>query len=195
MIHPHTKQTNDFPARFVTARAELQPTTMRTRCNNSLNTQSVTFAADLHRMMLILIVSPKSRGRRKHGRKHANITRLRWRSTVRLYKWYISLCYSCLGTTANILFKITRRTSHLTSEVKAKVRPLVESIYGFESSARESVKSRNRQLTQQLKHKFGLCYRVSRVYVGCFAVYLRLHGRALETKSIRSLGAASFRPS
>ncbi|KAG2138322.1 hypothetical protein DEU56DRAFT_736455 [Suillus clintonianus] len=61
----------------------------------------------------------------------------------------------------DIIQMITRRTSHLTSEVKAKVRPLVESIYGFESSARESVKSRNRQLAQQLKHKFGLCYRVS----------------------------------
>ncbi|KAG1789921.1 WD40-repeat-containing domain protein [Suillus plorans] len=59
----------------------------------------------------------------------------------------------------DIIQMITRRTSHLTSEVKAKVRPLVESIYGFESSARESVKSRNRQLAQQLKHKFGLCYR------------------------------------
>ncbi|KAG2748064.1 hypothetical protein P692DRAFT_20649291, partial [Suillus brevipes Sb2] len=60
---------------------------------------------------------------------------------------------------SDIIQMITCCTSHLTSEVKAKVRPLVESIYGFESSARESVKSRNRQLAQQLKHKFGLCYR------------------------------------
>ena len=50
--------------------------------------------------------------------------------------------------------------------MKGKVRPLVESIYGFESSTRESIKSGNRRLTRQLKDKFGLCYRVSGQYPG-----------------------------
>ncbi|KAG1852580.1 hypothetical protein C8R48DRAFT_777403 [Suillus tomentosus] len=58
----------------------------------------------------------------------------------------------------DIIQMITRCTSHLTSEIKAKVRPLVESIYGFESSTKESIKSRNHRLAQQLKQKFGLCY-------------------------------------
>ncbi|KAG1766093.1 hypothetical protein EDD22DRAFT_774448 [Suillus occidentalis] len=50
-------------------------------------------------------------------------------------------------------------TSHLTGEVKAKLRPLVESVYGFECSTRESARSRNCRLVQRLKHKFSLCYR------------------------------------
>lgn len=64
----------------------------------------------------------------------------------------------------NLLLEITRRTSHLTSEVKAKLRPLVESLYGFDCSTRESIKSKNRRLVRELKHKFGLCYRVSGQY-------------------------------
>ncbi|KAG2742875.1 hypothetical protein P692DRAFT_20680351, partial [Suillus brevipes Sb2] len=35
---------------------------------------------------------------------------------------------------SDIIQMITCHTSHLTSKVKAKVRPLVESIYGFKSS-------------------------------------------------------------
>ncbi|KAG1785769.1 uncharacterized protein HD556DRAFT_1314035 [Suillus plorans] len=58
----------------------------------------------------------------------------------------------------NLSLEITCRTSHLTGEVKAKLRPLAESIYGFDCSTRESVKSKNRQLVQDLKDKFGLCY-------------------------------------
>ncbi|KAG1858495.1 hypothetical protein F4604DRAFT_1684906 [Suillus subluteus] len=58
----------------------------------------------------------------------------------------------------NFLFKITQRTLHLTSEVKAKVRPLIENIYGFKSTNQESIKCRNCKLARQLKDKFGLCY-------------------------------------
>lgn len=68
---------------------------------------------------------------------------------------------SLLFQLSNILLEITCRTSHLTSEVKAKLQPLVESLYGFDCSTRESVKSRNRRLVRELKEKFGLCYRVS----------------------------------
>ncbi|KAG1763525.1 hypothetical protein EDD22DRAFT_1022498 [Suillus occidentalis] len=69
-------------------------------------------------------------------------------------------CYEMeMGYNGEIIQMITRRTSHLTSEVKGKVRPLVESIYGFESTNRESIKSRNRKLARQLKDKFGMCYR------------------------------------
>jgi len=71
---------------------------------------------------------------------------------------------------ANFLIKITRRTSHLTSEVKGKVHPLVESIYGFESTNRESIKSRNCKLARQLKDKFGMCYRV-RSHISSHVLY------------------------
>ncbi|KAG2109530.1 hypothetical protein DEU56DRAFT_762422 [Suillus clintonianus] len=64
-----------------------------------------------------------------------------------------------IGFNGEIIQMITRHTLHLTSEVKGKVRPLVESIYGFESTNRESIKSRNRKLARQLKDKFGMCYR------------------------------------
>ncbi|KAG1835321.1 hypothetical protein DFJ58DRAFT_868295 [Suillus subalutaceus] len=64
-----------------------------------------------------------------------------------------------MGFNGKIIQMITQRTSHLTSEVKAKVRPLVENIYGFESTNRESIKCRNRKRARQLKDKFGLCYR------------------------------------
>ncbi|KAG2135269.1 hypothetical protein DEU56DRAFT_949198 [Suillus clintonianus] len=64
-----------------------------------------------------------------------------------------------MGFNSEIIQIITRRTSHLTSQVKGKVRSLVENIYGFEHGSRESVKSRNRRLARQLKSKFGLCYR------------------------------------
>ncbi|KAG1755303.1 hypothetical protein EDD22DRAFT_957396 [Suillus occidentalis] len=64
-----------------------------------------------------------------------------------------------IGFNGEIIQMITRCTSHLTSEVKAKLRPLVESLYGFDCSTRESVKSRNRRLVRELKEKFGLCYR------------------------------------
>lgn len=74
-----------------------------------------------------------------------------------------NLNLSVLFMLLNLLFEITRRTSHLTSEVKAKLRPLVESIYGFDCSTRESVKAKNRRLICDLKDKFGLCYRVSRL--------------------------------
>ncbi|KAG2739605.1 hypothetical protein P692DRAFT_20755194 [Suillus brevipes Sb2] len=69
-------------------------------------------------------------------------------------------CYEMeMGYNGEIIQMITWRTSHLTSEVKGKVHPLVESIYGFESTNRESIKSRNRKLARQLKDKFGMCYR------------------------------------
>ncbi|KAG1778109.1 hypothetical protein EV702DRAFT_1044801 [Suillus placidus] len=64
-----------------------------------------------------------------------------------------------IGFDGEIIQMITRRTSHLTSEVKGKVRPLVENIYSFESTNWESIKSRNHKLAHQLKNKFGLCYR------------------------------------
>ncbi|KAG1788446.1 uncharacterized protein HD556DRAFT_1312036 [Suillus plorans] len=63
-----------------------------------------------------------------------------------------------IGFNGKIIQMITCRTSHLTSEVKAKLRPLVESIYGFNCSTRESVKAKNRRLVCDLKDKFGLCY-------------------------------------
>ncbi|KAG1850656.1 hypothetical protein F4604DRAFT_1687054 [Suillus subluteus] len=69
-------------------------------------------------------------------------------------------CYEMeMGFNGEIIQMITRCTSHLTSEVKAKVQLLVENIYGFESTNRESIKCRNRKCTRQLKDKFGLCYR------------------------------------
>ncbi|KAG1852293.1 hypothetical protein DFJ58DRAFT_414880, partial [Suillus subalutaceus] len=69
-------------------------------------------------------------------------------------------CYEMvMGFNGEIIQMITRRTLHLTSEVKGKVCPLVENIYGFESTNRESIKCRNRKLARQLKDKFGMCYR------------------------------------
>ncbi|KAG1887206.1 hypothetical protein F4604DRAFT_1570919, partial [Suillus subluteus] len=68
-------------------------------------------------------------------------------------------CYEMeMGFNGEIIQMITWRTSHLTSEVKGKVRPLVENIYGFESTNQESIKYRNRKLARQLKDKFGMCY-------------------------------------
>ncbi|KAG1751473.1 uncharacterized protein EDB91DRAFT_1243734 [Suillus paluster] len=63
-----------------------------------------------------------------------------------------------MGFNGKIIQMITCCTSHLTGEVKGKVRPLVKNIYGFESTNQESIKSRNRKLAHQLKDKFGLCY-------------------------------------
>ncbi|KAG2144161.1 uncharacterized protein EDB93DRAFT_1087752 [Suillus bovinus] len=62
---------------------------------------------------------------------------------------------------SEIIQIITCRMSHLTSQVKGKVRSLIKNIYGFEHGSRESVKSRNRRLARQLKNKFGLCYQVN----------------------------------
>ncbi|KAG1841650.1 hypothetical protein DFJ58DRAFT_856318 [Suillus subalutaceus] len=69
-------------------------------------------------------------------------------------------CYEMeMGFNGKIIQMITQHTSHLTSEVKVKVRLLIENIYGFESTNRESIKCRNRKRAHQLKDKFGLCYR------------------------------------
>ncbi|KAG1874101.1 hypothetical protein C8R48DRAFT_545686, partial [Suillus tomentosus] len=79
----------------------------------------------------------------------------------------------------NLLLKIMHRTSHLTGEVKAKLCPLVESIYGFDCSLRESIKSKNRRLIQDLKDKFGLCYRSHVPCSGLFQMRLNQKGANL----------------
>ncbi|KAG1823781.1 uncharacterized protein BJ212DRAFT_1476644 [Suillus subaureus] len=63
-----------------------------------------------------------------------------------------------MGFNNEIIKMIMLCTSHLTGKVKAKLQPLVKSVYGFESSTRELVGSRNHHLVQKLKHKFSLCY-------------------------------------
>jgi hypothetical protein len=66
-------------------------------------------------------------------------------------------CFNCLTFCSRS--HATPDTSQ--SEVKAKLRPLMESLDGFYCSTGESVKSRNRRLVHELKDKFGLCYQVS----------------------------------
>ncbi|KAG6376542.1 hypothetical protein JVT61DRAFT_2537 [Boletus reticuloceps] len=56
--------------------------------------------------------------------------------------------------------QITNRTWHLTSELKMKIRPLTEAIYGFESSTKRAIQANNRKLVEDLIEDFGLCYRV-----------------------------------
>jgi hypothetical protein len=80
------------------------------------------------------------------------------RSLVVLISWMTQLLWP--------RFQITNRTWHLTSELKSKIRPLVEVMYGFESSAKSAVKDRNRKLVEDLTEDFGFCYKVPSI--SCF---------------------------
>jgi len=51
------------------------------------------------------------------------------------------------------------RTWQLTGELKAKICPLIETMYGFESTSRTST-AKNREVVVQLKTSLGFCYKV-----------------------------------
>ncbi|KIJ11911.1 hypothetical protein PAXINDRAFT_15242 [Paxillus involutus ATCC 200175] len=74
---------------------------------------------------------------------------------------WLEACQMC---EAQILFNdeiiqlITNRVWQLSGELKTKIRPLVETMYGFENSVKPAVVGRNRALVEDLKTDFGLCY-------------------------------------
>jgi len=60
------------------------------------------------------------------------------------------------------------RMWQLTGELKAKIRPLIEAMYGFEESFNEtSSTTKNRGLVAQLKTSLGFCYKVSGSHLVC----------------------------
>jgi len=60
------------------------------------------------------------------------------------------------------------RTWQLTGELKAKICPLVEAMYGFEESFDEtSSTTKNHGLVAQLKMNLGFCYKVSSSHLIC----------------------------
>ncbi|KAF8415943.1 hypothetical protein L210DRAFT_3430169 [Boletus edulis BED1] len=69
------------------------------------------------------------------------------------------VCDTQINFNNEIIQLITNRTWHLTSELKTKIRPLTEAIYGFESSTKRAVQANNRKLVEDLVEDFGLCYR------------------------------------
>ncbi|KIJ12241.1 hypothetical protein PAXINDRAFT_14865 [Paxillus involutus ATCC 200175] len=75
---------------------------------------------------------------------------------------WLEACQMCK---AQILFNdeiiqlITNRVWQLSGELKTKICPLVETMYGFENSMKPAVVGRNRALVEDLKTDFGLCYR------------------------------------
>ncbi|KAF8122192.1 hypothetical protein EV363DRAFT_1183461 [Boletus edulis] len=56
------------------------------------------------------------------------------------------VCDTQINFNNEIIQLITNRTWHLTSELKTKIRPLTEAIYGFESSTKRAVQANNRKL-------------------------------------------------
>ncbi|KAF9237172.1 hypothetical protein BU15DRAFT_33072, partial [Melanogaster broomeanus] len=68
-------------------------------------------------------------------------------------------CKAQINFNNEVIQLITNRMWHLTSELKSKIRPLVEVMYGFESSAKTAIKARNRKLVEDLTEDFGFCYK------------------------------------
>lgn len=46
-----------------------------------------------------------------------------------------------------------------------KIHPLVEAIYGFESSTKPAAQTLNRKLVEDLTEDFGLCYKVCLIVI------------------------------
>jgi len=65
------------------------------------------------------------------------------------------------------------RMWQLTSELKAKVRNLVETMYGFENLCQDEDIARNQHLVCDLKDRLGFCYKVS-VDVVCYVEPMHL---------------------
>jgi len=60
------------------------------------------------------------------------------------------------------------RMWQLTGELKAKIRPLIETMYGFEESLDEtSSTTKNCGLVARLKTSLGFCYKVSGSHLVC----------------------------
>ncbi|KIJ09548.1 hypothetical protein PAXINDRAFT_17359 [Paxillus involutus ATCC 200175] len=68
-------------------------------------------------------------------------------------------CEAQVNFNNEVIQLITNRTWHLTSELKIKIRPLVEVMYGFESSTKAVVQAHNRKLVEELTADFGFCYK------------------------------------
>ena len=64
----------------------------------------------------------------------------------------------CWVTDTSFTLQITKRTSQVRGELKTKVRPLVESLYGFEN-AKSSI-TRNRERAENLKDDYAFVYKV-----------------------------------
>jgi len=52
------------------------------------------------------------------------------------------------------------QTWQLTGELKVKIRPLVEPMYGFEGTFNRTSATKNWKLVAQLKTSLGFCYKV-----------------------------------
>lgn len=57
-----------------------------------------------------------------------------------------------------LAWQITKRTSQVRGELKTKIRPLVESLYGFENA--KSAITHNRERTENLKDDYAFVYKV-----------------------------------
>ena len=56
------------------------------------------------------------------------------------------------------MLQITKRTSQVHGELKTKIRPLVESLYGFENT--KAAVARNRERAENLKDDYAFVYKV-----------------------------------
>lgn len=60
-----------------------------------------------------------------------------------------------------MLSKITRRAPQVRGELKTKVRPLVEVMYGFEGGYKNGTARKNAELVDELKEEYAFVYKVS----------------------------------
>ncbi|KII82960.1 hypothetical protein PLICRDRAFT_180857 [Plicaturopsis crispa FD-325 SS-3] len=75
------------------------------------------------------------------------------------WKEACEMCDTSLASNMELIKLITCRASHMRGELKAKVRPLVETIYGFESDDRRKAVERNRTLVLDLKEESAFVFR------------------------------------
>ena len=56
--------------------------------------------------------------------------------------------------------QIASHAAHVRGELKTKVRPLVEAVYGFESGQNKKTIRRNRERVEELKDEYNFAYEV-----------------------------------
>ncbi|KAH9910241.1 uncharacterized protein B0H18DRAFT_896253, partial [Fomitopsis serialis] len=67
-----------------------------------------------------------------------------------------------VAATPVIVKIITKRTSQVRGELKGKIKPLVESLYGFEGGSARTTIIQNRERAENLKDDYAFVYKLSR---------------------------------
>ena len=82
-----------------------------------------------------------------------------------------------------IVFQIKARGSQAHGKIKDKTRPLVEGLYGFDSSHGRKAMESNHKLAEELKHERGFIYKVHISFLLQICLYWLLHIKTISIES------------